>query len=41
MHISRNPPRDRIKQNVTMDDYNFEHVRVPGDNGKQLYAGKD
>lgn len=28
MHMTRNVGRDRIRQNVTMDEYNFEHVQT-------------
>ena len=27
MHVARNPLRDRVRQNVTMDTYNFESVQ--------------
>jgi len=28
MHVSRNSARGRIRQNVTIDVYNFEHVQT-------------
>lgn len=27
MHVTRNPIRDRVRQNETIDNYNFKNVK--------------